>query len=245
MSLSDAIGGFLRAGLSPRTMDRLKTGARNAGDNVETTLNEFIGADRVRQAKDYFREEQVGGLSGAQIGGAGALLGALFGGGVGGAAKGGALAVLGSLAYQAYQSSAEGAEDESAPVAPPTPAQVEAMTGVDAERLVLRAMIAAAKADGRIDAAEMDKLVGRLGAAVDDADRRFIEAEIAAPATPAAIAAAVGSPEAATEVYLASLLAIELDAEAEKAHLRALAEALGLAPDVVARLHRMTGAPAP
>ena len=45
-------------------------------------------------------KDQVGGLSGAQIGGIGAIAGALLGGGLGGAARGGAMAVLGTLRAQ-------------------------------------------------------------------------------------------------------------------------------------------------
>jgi uncharacterized membrane protein YebE (DUF533 family) len=128
MSLGDMIGGLLREGLSPQTMDRLKTGAQSAGSGVEDTLGNFMGRERVQQAKDYFTEKQAGGLSGAQIGGIGAVLGGVLGGGLGGAARGGALAVLGSLAYKAYRSYQDGQTDPAAAVPPPAPAQIEAMT---------------------------------------------------------------------------------------------------------------------
>ncbi len=246
MSLGNMLGGLLRDALSPQTLDRLKTGAQNAGAGVEGTLETFMGRERVRQAKDYFTEAQAGGLTGAQIGGVGAALGAVFGGGVKGAVKGGALAVLGSLAWRAYESHREGAAAPDSPVAAPSPAQIEAMTAPDTERLVLRAMIAAARADGRIDGAEMDRIVSRLSAeGVTEEDRAFVEAELDRPADPEALAAEASSPEVATEVYLASLLAIDVDHAAETAYLRRLATALGLEPEVVARLHRMTGAPAP
>jgi uncharacterized membrane protein YebE (DUF533 family) len=245
MSLGNLIGGFLRDGLSPQTMDRLKTGAQNAGEGVEGTLGNFFGNDRVDQAKGYFRDEQAAGLTGAQIGGVGAVLGGLLGGGLGGAARGGALAVLSGLAYKAYQSHREGNADAMAEVAPPAPAQIEAMTAPDTEKLVLRAMIAAARADGRIDGDEMEKIVGRMAAdGVTEEDKAFLDAELARPVDPEAIARDVSSPEVATEVYLASLLAIDVDHEAEFAYLRRLAAALGIEREVVIRLHRMTGAPA-
>jgi uncharacterized membrane protein YebE (DUF533 family) len=246
MSLANLLNGFMRDALSPQTMDRMKAGAQNAGAGVESTLENFMGRERVQQAKDYFSQEQAGGLTGAQIGGAGALLGAVFGGGLKGAAKGGALAVLGSLAYKAYQSYEQGETDLAAETPPPSPRQIETMTAPDTEKLVLRAMIAAARADGRIDGAEMDRIVSRMSAdGVTPEDKAFVDDELSKPVDPEAIAAEVSTPEVATEIYLASLLAIDVDHQAEFAYLRRLAAALGLEAGVVARLHRMTGAPLP
>ena len=60
-------------------------------------------------------KDQVGGMSGAQLGGIGAVAGALLGGGVGGAARGGALAVLGTLALGALKNAqAKAAADSRA-----------------------------------------------------------------------------------------------------------------------------------
>lgn len=244
MSFGGMLNGLLRDALSPQTMDRVRTGAQNAGSGIETTLNDFLGADNVRKGRDFFTEKQVGGLSGGQMGGIGAALGALFGGGLKGAAQGGAIAVLGGLAYKAYQQyQAEQAGGD--PNAAPAPDQLEAMTHPDTERTALRAMIMAAKADGRIDQSEMDTLLGRMGGdAVTPEDRAFVQAEMAKPVDPESLAAEVSRPEVATEVYLAALLAITVDTEAEKDFLRRLGGALGLEPGVTARLHRMTGAPA-
>ena len=57
-----------------------------------------------------------------------------------------------------------------------------------------------------------------------------------------ALVAAVPNEMVAAEVYTASLLAIDLDTEAEIAYLRRLAQALGLDGTTVARLHQITGA---
>jgi uncharacterized membrane protein YebE (DUF533 family) len=53
----------------------------------------------------------------------------------------------------------------------------------------------------------------------------------------------VRNPAQAAEVYAASLLAIDVDSEAERAYLRNLAAALRLDAGVVSFLHRTTGAP--
>jgi uncharacterized membrane protein YebE (DUF533 family) len=52
------------------------------------------------------------------------------------------------------------------------------------------------------------------------------------------IVRAVKSPEVATEVYAASVLAIDPDHAAEKAYLQMLAARLGLADDLVQEIHR-------
>ena len=118
------------------------------------------------KAKDFLRQDQVGGLSGAQIGGIGAAAGALLGGGLGGAARGGAMAVLGTLALGALKR-AQAARQAGAAAAAPAPidqSEIRAVTGPESERLVLKAMISAAKADGQIDQGEMQKIIGKISA---------------------------------------------------------------------------------
>ena len=132
-----------------------------------------------------------------------------------------------------------------APQAAATPDEIRAITGPDAERLLLRAMISAAKADGQIDQDEMQKVVGRLAEDSVTADeKQFVLDQMAAPVDVAALAAEVRSPAQAAEVYAASLLAINADSDAERAYLAELARALRLDDATVAELHRMTGAPA-
>jgi uncharacterized membrane protein YebE (DUF533 family) len=190
----------------------------------------------------------LGGAGGAAGGGAGArpsgglgdLLGALTGGS-GGAAGGSAMAVLAGLAVQALQAS-----QASAAAAPVAPEQAVALVDAGAQRLVLKSMIAAMKADGRIDADEIARLKSEAGRdGVDAAEAAFIEAELTAPLDLDALAAAARTPAQAAEAYVAALVAITIDTDRERAWLRALAEALGLNAATAAELHRMTGAPAP
>ena len=249
MSLANMIGGLMREGLSPRTMDRLRTGANEAGSGLESTLGGFLGRERVAQAKDWASREQVGGLTGAQAGGLGALIGALAGGGVGGAARGGADAVLGSLAWTAYKSWRAEQAEGARPAALPEPAseEIAALSRGETEELVLSAMIMAAKSDGRVDEAEMERIFGRLDGedGVTPEDRAFVKARLAEPVDPRGLAAKVARPEVAMELYLAALLAIDLDHEGERRFLADFAEALSLDAGAVGRLHRMTGSPGP
>ncbi len=263
MSFGNILGQLMNGGLGGQTQSRVETSARNlgaGGGGVEGILAQLQGAlggagggaggalgGFANKAKDFMTKEQVGGMSGAQLGGIGAVAGALLGGGVGGAARGGALAMLGTLALSALKQAQ--ARSAAQPAAAPEqltadPVEVAAITGPDAEKLLVRAMISAAKADGQIDRAEMQNIIGRIDdGGVTDAERAFVMGELAAPLDVAALAADARTPAQAAEVYAASLIAIDVDSDAERAYLRTLAEALRLDPETVAQLHQMTGAP--
>jgi uncharacterized membrane protein YebE (DUF533 family) len=107
--------------------------------------------------------------------------------------------------------------------------------------LVLKAMINAAKADGQIDDAERQRILGQLEEAGADAEaREFVQAEMRrlfdADGLPE-----VPNPQTAVEVYAASVLAIEVDTPAERDYLRRLAQGLGLEERTVQRLHATLG----
>lgn len=130
---------------------------------------------------------------------------------------------------------------------PPPPSQAPGPPPVDppasqssAEEaiLLIRAMIAAAKADGVIDAEERQRILAKLDAAqLSPEDRGFMEAELSRPHSAEAIAAAVQGAEQARQVYLVSLLAVEVDTPEERNYLKTLAGLLGLDAAVVATLH--------
>ena len=110
-------------------------------------------------------------------------------------------------------------------------------------RHLLRAMIAAAKADGHVDAqeqarifAEMDKLP--LGAD----DKAFVMDELRAKLDIDAVASAAATPEEAAEIYTASLLAIDIDNAAERGYLAMLAARLKLDDALVAHLQQTVAA---
>ena len=108
---------------------------------------------------------------------------------------------------------------------------------------MLAAMISAAKADGTIDQAEMQKIVGKLGQVTPE-EKQFVLDQMAAPLDVGVLAAQVSGKAQAAQVYAASLLAIDADSGQEKAYLRELANALGLDEGTVAQLHGMTGSTA-
>ncbi len=105
-------------------------------------------------------------------------------------------------------------------------------------------MIDAAKADGRVDASERQRIVAKAQeGGADPEAAAFLERELARPADPDGLATEARDPVVAAQVYAASLLAIQVDTQEERDYLRVLAGKLGLEPAVVAQLHAALGAP--
>ncbi len=112
--------------------------------------------------------------------------------------------------------------------------------------LLVRAMIAAAHADGALDDEERHAILGRLTRdELSQEERDTLGRELEAPWAIERLAAQVTSRRLAEEVYAASLLAIRVDTPAEHKYLVRLAGLLGLDGETVARLHRLLNAPPP
>lgn len=95
--------------------------------------------------------------------------------------------------------------------------------------LLAKAMIASAKADGTIDDDERLNILNALAeAGVSPSARSWVEAEMSAPFDMDALVAEVDSPQLASEVFTATLMAIKVDTDAERAYLADLADRLGL-----------------
>lgn len=122
------------------------------------------------------------------------------------------------------------------PAALPAPAADAAGSGETA-LLVMRAMIAAAAADGRIDQDERERILGTLTrAGIDGEGVKVIEAELDRPASAAELAASVKTPEMAVQVYTAARRIITPNTVEERVFLAHLSAALGLDPKVVAQI---------
>jgi uncharacterized membrane protein YebE (DUF533 family) len=175
--------------------------------------------------------------TGAAAGGALALLlGSKGGRRLGGSAlKLGSVAAVGALAWKLYQEhqARQGAPGVPAPSFERLPApQLE-----DHSRAMLKAVIAAAKADGHMDDRERAAVEAELHRIdADPATRRWVDDELRRPVEPAEVAAAASTPEMAAEVYLASVLVADDTSTMERAYLDALARELKLAPELKASL---------
>jgi uncharacterized membrane protein YebE (DUF533 family) len=123
-------------------------------------------------------------------------------------------------------------------VPPPPPAASQPIEKSEAV-LLIRAMIAAANADGLIDQSERNNILQRLqSVALSPEEQTFIVQELLAPVELAVIVDGVGTPEQAERVYTVSLMAIDVDTEQERRYLSTLADRLGLDSATVERLHR-------
>jgi uncharacterized membrane protein YebE (DUF533 family) len=129
---------------------------------------------------------------------------------------------------------------QAAPLGLPEPQTLDRVTGAQAEEhsnAVLVAMIGASKADGHIGADERQLLEGELHKlSTDPADRAWLEAELAKPLDPAAVARSATTPEIAAEMYLASLLIVDEESYMERAYLDELARQMKLDPGLKATL---------
>lgn len=223
------------------------------GRDPEADKQRFM--DMARQAASSPGQE-IGRNNPLAVGGLGALAGTLLGGGRG-AVGGGLLAVLGSLAYSALQSGG-GAQAVAPPTggaaggyARPGAGAIPEPTQADVQRialLVLRSMIQAAKADGQMDGAEIERIMSKIEegdpAEVEQA-RAFVLEQMRGPSDLAGLVRDVQNPAEAAGVYGAALMAIEVDSPAERDYLARLARELRLEPATVAHLHASLGVPAP
>ena len=192
-------------------------------------------------------------LKGAALGGlAGLLLGSKSGRKLGkSAVKLGSMAALGGLAWKAYNDwKASNEAGGAARVGHPAAAaeirrNAEGTVFLPAQKnerdnlslTLMRAMIAAAKADGHLDAEEQRRIFAKIGELDLDSDEKaFLMDELRAPLDIDAVVRGATSPELAAEIYTISRLAIDPDHNAEKAYLAMLASRLNLADDLVTRI---------
>lgn len=195
-----------------------------------------------------------GSTTGGSRGGLEGMLGQVLSGRSGGAAGGG----LGGLLESLSQASRPGGAPPQS--TPPRRGSMGDLLNQSFERygepettpsreeeehaaLLLRAMIMAVKADGRIDAAEQKRLTDKLDDASDE-EMAFIEEQLRAPVDPQALAAETPQ-DRRSQVYLMSIMAIDIDSEAEVRYLRDLAAALQLDRSTVQSIHERLGVPSP
>lgn len=221
-----------RTGVAQKAEDKLKqaTGGQGAGD-LWAKAREIAGQNQL--------------ATGAALGGLAAiLLGTGAGRGVAaGAAQLGGLAMIGGLAYKAFQNYQAGKPlistggVEAAPEDSPFGQTSDTAQDQATALLLVRAMIAAASADGVVDNAERSRIVGGLQQAGLDVDAaKFLDTEFAHPATVQSLVAGATTPAIATQVYTAARLAVDPDHPAEQRFLAQLSSGLKLDAKLVANI---------
>ncbi|MCG8642970.1 MAG: tellurite resistance TerB family protein [Desulfobacterales bacterium] len=168
------------------------------------------------------------------------------------ALKMGGIAAVGALAYGAYQkyNSSKSPAIESKGQAPAPsfqpapegssflPPKNDSSGREELGLTLVRAMIAAARSDGRLDAKESQAIFQRIESLPLDPDEKsLLIEEMGRPVDVDAIVRSAKSPELAAEIYIASLLAIDVDTVEEQSYLAMLAARLKLPQDLVTQLH--------
>lgn len=220
-------------------------------------LEQFMGGNTGAGQGAQNKSSGGGGFAKGAV--AGGVLGLLVGNkkvrkmGGGMLAYGGA-AAAGAMAFKAYQNWQQGKQVATAPVATERdmqhvdarflpPQAPQAKTGGNFSLTLVMAMIAAAKADGHIDAKEQTHIFEQVEEMSLDAESKgFVFDALRQPADMAQLASGVQGIEQAAEVYLVSRSVLDVDHPAERAYLQALAHRLDLPADLVAHLdHQVTG----
>jgi len=267
MSISDLLGAMMQSGMAPSSNQRLRNALGGGSGGLLESLSGMPGKQRGGGLGDVLSGalggggggdlggmlggvlnqagKMAGGKQNLALGGLGALAGALLGGGgksLGGALGGGVMALLGAMAFKALQGSGQSTGKVPLGLLEPRTEADQRELEQNTE-LVLKAMINAAKSDGQIDEEEIHRIVGKLQEVGAEAkDQRFVLAQMQKPMeTEKLISAARGRAELASQIYAASLMAIEVDTSAEKEYLRELAFGMGLGQEVIRRVEQMVG----
>lgn len=156
------------------------------------------------------------------------------------ALKTGGTAAIAGLAYKAWSEWQNSRAGDAAQLPPPA-ADAEGTAFLPAPKpqrdaaslAILTAMIAAAKADGHIDAAEQQRIFAKLDEHnLDSEAKAFLMDELRKPLDIDAVVRLGTTPELAVEIYAASCMAIDPDDAAEQAYLAMLAARLKLMPEL-------------
>ncbi|MGI9357454.1 MAG: tellurite resistance TerB family protein [Rhizobiaceae bacterium] len=204
------------------------------GGLLESLARNSGGSSSSGGGLDDLLGQLVGG-SGAQAGGnegLGQIIGAVTAAlSNAGGSQGGTGGSFGDLLNQAISDRGRGKSS----IQPSEPQEVAA-------GLMLRAMIQAAKSDGKFDKAEQEKLLNRLGD-VSSGERQFVNGELNKPIDVDGLVREVpGGLE--TQVYAMSVMGIDLDNRNEAQYLDQLARGLGIDERTVNSIHAEIGAPA-
>ena len=190
-----------------------------------------------------------GGAGGQGGGGLGDLLGQLGGQATRGQSGGGAGGALGDVfgdfigegAKQTQNNESFGDMFNDAIAKQDEPSVQPSADQEAVAALMLSAMIQAMKSDRELDPQEEAKLMEHLGD-VSHEERQFVNQELQKPVDVSALVANV--PHGLEQqVYMMSLMAIDLDKKAEAQYLHDLATELGVGRDEVNAIHAHVGAP--
>lgn len=156
--------------------------------------------------------------------------------------KVGGLAAIGGLAWQAWQKYQQGQQPLDTAGFQPSPQlralEVERAAPDSQSMLLMRSMIAAAMADGHINAGETQRIFGQIDKLeMTSAEKALVLDELRRPALMEDLVSQVHDLHTATEVYASSLLAIDASCEKGRTWLKELARRLEIPAVLIDNLH--------
>lgn len=216
---------------------------------MKSLLDQFLGSNGSDGAQGGVSNK--GALATGAV--AGGLLTLLMSGGspkkmIKRAVKVGGAAAIGGLAYKAYSDWQAGKDPQAVTRTDATPElpspegtafmPADPTAAEDLSLRLVRAMVAAAKADGHVTSAErrhIQSQLPQLGLGTEA--EALIAEELDGPLDVGRVADMSNGPEEAAEIYAASLLVVDHEAPAERGYLAMLAARLKLDPRLVEHLH--------
>ncbi len=240
MSLAGTLGKVAIGMIAARGIGKMMGGNSAASGGLGGLLGSVLGGSG--SSAGNLLSGLMGGGS-QQAGGLGSILSGMMGGGqqAAGQSMGGLGGLLDSLAGGSSAGGGLGALLNQALAGAPAD-EIQATPDQEKEaEIMLRAMICAAKADGEIDAEEQRKLTEHLGD-VSPEELELVRREMTSQTSLEDLIADV--PKGLEQqVYLMSLLAIDLDSRAEAEYLDKLAKGLGISPQQANAIHEKLGVP--
>lgn len=247
--LDQMIGGLTRGGAQSGGLGNVLGGMMGGGQpgGLGGLLGGLMGS-RAQAGGAGGLGDVLGGLmrGGAQSGGLGGMLGGMLGGnrpqssGVNWGLLGGlamaAYQMMGKRGATAAQASLDGLEKMMAPGQAAAPAVVSEMQ--QQALLMIKAMINAAKADGRVDDQERQNILSKVSE-LGSKEVEFLQNELAKPLNLDFLGGI--AREMAPDIYLISLMAINLDSQEEANYMDKLAQTLGLDAQAVNTIHQQMG----
>jgi uncharacterized membrane protein YebE (DUF533 family) len=215
-------------------------GAKNQSAPQGGGLGDLLGSLLGGQAQQPQSRQ-----SAPQGGGMGDLLGSLLSGGsqnnsgLGG--EGGLGGLLGGALTKYAQTQNRQAPNPQHDRCDHLPVGTDQKEAATHAELIIKAMINAAKSDGNIDKEEQEKVIAKLGDITkEEAD--FVRAEFNSPLN---IDSFINSIPRGMEqqIYVVSLMAMDLDTNKEAKYLGELAKGLRIEPHLANQIHEQVGAP--
>ncbi|MGY5452163.1 tellurite resistance TerB family protein [Agarivorans sp. MS3-6] len=227
---------------------------------IKNLLNQFVGGQPSGSPQNQQNGSERGVLGSITNNIPGGLVGGAAAGGLmallvsnksarkvaGKAATYGGAAVLGGLAYSAFSNwkkqskpSDQGHSSTSLSQVNEASFSSPATLSDDFQLTLVKAMIAAAKADGHIDEIEQQRIFDAVEQmALSNETKNTLFELMRNPVSVGELAASAASIEQKSELYLISCFAIDLDQATEQAHLDSLAYALRLPFDLAEQLQQ-------